>query len=81
VNKTTCPKFHCDNVRVRLVTTYLGPGTEYVGADAPQEVRSAPAFALVFLKGHKHPTHADAVHHRSPALPPGGKRLCVILDV
>jgi len=43
-------------------------------------VRSAPAFALVFLKGHKHPSHADAVHHRSPPVPPGGKRLCVILD-
>jgi hypothetical protein len=80
VDKTTCPKFHCDNVRVRLVTTYHGPATEYVFDDAPEEVRAAPGFALVFLKGHKHPTHADAVHHRSPPVPPGGKRLCVILD-
>jgi hypothetical protein len=80
VDKTSCPKFHCDNVRVRLVTTCHGPGTEYVRADAPDDVRSSPAFALVFLKGHKHPNHADAVHHRSPPVPPGGKRLCVILD-
>jgi len=80
VDKTSCPKFHCDNVRVRLVATCHGPGTEYVRADAPEEVRSAPAFALVFLKGHKHPSHADAVHHRSPPVPPGGMRLCVILD-
>lgn len=81
VDKPTCPKFHCDNVRVRLVTTYHGPPTEYVCADTPEVVRAAPAFALVFLKGHQHPNHADAVHHRSPDVPTGGKRLCVILDV
>ncbi len=81
VDKTSCPKFHCDNVRVRLVTTYHGAGTEYVRADAPDDVRPTPTFALVFLKGHKHPNHADAVHHRSPPVPPGGRRLCAILDV
>jgi hypothetical protein len=81
VDKQSCPKFHCDNVRIRLVTTYHGPTTEYVRADEPDLVRAAPLFALVFLKGHKHSSHADAVHHRSPGVPPGGKRLCVILDV
>lgn len=25
-----CPRFHCDNLPVRLVTTYLGPGSEWV---------------------------------------------------
>jgi hypothetical protein len=81
VDQTSCPKFHCDNVRVRLVTTYYGAGTEYVRADAPDDVRSSPTFALVFLKGHQHPKHADAVLHRSPPVPASGKRLCVILDV
>lgn len=81
VDRTSCPKFHCDSVRVRLVTAYHGAGTEYVRADAPDDVRSSPTFALVFLKGHKHAAHADSVHHRSPAVPAGGKRLCVFLDV
>lgn len=80
VDKQSCPKFHCDNVRVRLVTTYHGPTTQYVRIDAPKDVQAAPLFALVFLKGHQHPAHADAVHHRSPGVSPGGKRLCVILD-
>jgi hypothetical protein len=80
VNTNTCPKFHCDNIRVRVVTTYHGPGTEYVFTHAPDDVRGTPAGALLFLKGHKHPTHADAVHHRSPMVPPGEKRLCVVLD-
>ena len=81
VDKQSCPKFHCDSVRVRLVVTHHGPATEYVRADDPETIRAAPAFALVFLKGHHHPNHADAVHHRSPGVLPGEKRLCVILDV
>jgi hypothetical protein len=81
VTTNTCPKFHCDNVRVRVVTTYHGPGTEYVFAATPDDIHQGPTGALMFLKGHKHPTHADAVLHRSPMVPPGVKRLCVVLDV
>lgn len=81
VDTNTCPKFHCDNIRVRVVTTYHGPGTEYVATATPDDIRGAPTGALLFLKGHKHPTHADAVHHRSPLVPHGEKRLCVVLDI
>jgi hypothetical protein len=80
VNKATCPKFHCDNVRMRMFCTFLGPGTEYVLNDAPDDIRRAPTFSLVFLKGKKHLKHADTVHHRSPAVSPDDKRLCVVLD-
>jgi hypothetical protein len=76
----SCPKFHCDNLRVRLVATYAGAGTEYARADRPAEVFRAPPGALVFLKGHKHPTYADRVLHRSPPVPPGERRLCVVLS-
>lgn len=27
---TMCPRFHCDNVTVRLVTSWLGPGSEWL---------------------------------------------------
>lgn len=79
VDTQSCPKFHCDNVHVRLVMTYVGPSTEYqyVGES---DVRVSGLGSLVFLKGHKHPTHRDSVHHRSPAVPPGTKRLCVVID-
>ncbi|MDP1563096.1 MAG: DUF1826 domain-containing protein [Pirellulaceae bacterium] len=79
VNTQSCPKFHCDNVYIRLVTTYVGPCTEYQYAEE-SEVRVAGLGSLVFLKGHKHPTHRDSVYHRSPAVPPGTKRLCVVID-
>lgn len=81
VATASCPKFHCDNIRARVVTTYHGPGTEYVFAATPDEVHRGPTGALIFLKGHQHPTHTDTVLHRSPAVPAGEKRLCVVLDV
>jgi hypothetical protein len=81
VTTNTCPKFDCDNVRIRLVTTYHGPGTEYVFVTAPDDIRQGPTGALMFLKGYQHPTHSNAVLHRSPMVPPGVKRLCVVLDI
>jgi len=79
VDTQSCPKFHCDNVYVRLVTTYVGPATEYQFVGEPA-IHRAGQGSLVFLKGHQHPTHRDSVHHRSPAIPAGGRRLCVVLD-
>lgn len=30
LDQTMCPRFHCDNLPVRLLTTYLGPGSEWL---------------------------------------------------
>ena len=79
-DKQSCPKFHCDNVLVRLVTTYVGPGTEYVERHAADTLHRVAPGSLVLLKGHRHPTHADRVLHRSPPLRPGTRRLCVAID-
>lgn len=75
-----CPKFHSDNVLVRLVTTYVGPGTEYIETRRPDVVHRAAPGSLVFLKGHRHPTHRDTILHRSPAFEPGSWRLSVAID-
>ncbi|MEM9351829.1 MAG: DUF1826 domain-containing protein [Planctomycetota bacterium] len=74
-----CPKFHSDNIHVRMVTTYVGPTTEYQYA-GESTTHAAPLQGLVFLKGNHHPTHHDTVHHRSPEVPAGEKRLCVAID-
>jgi hypothetical protein len=75
-----CPKFHSDNVLVRLVTTYFGPGTEYIETRRPDVVHRAAPGSLVFLKGHRHPTHCDTILHRSPAIARGRRRLSVAID-
>lgn len=79
-DEQSCPKFHCDNVDVRMVTTYAGPGTEYVYANEPGTTHRAAPGALVFLKGHRHPTHTDSVHHRSPPVRRGVRRLTLAID-
>ncbi|WP_166831187.1 DUF1826 domain-containing protein [Thalassoroseus pseudoceratinae] len=75
----SCPKFHCDYLNVRLVTTYFGPTTQYQYA-GEDPVHEAPLYGLVFLKGHKHSTHRNTAFHRSPEVPIGEKRLCVAID-
>lgn len=75
----SCPKFHCDNLDVRLVTTYFGPTTQYQRA-GDSTIHSASLGGLVFLKGHKNPSCRDTVHHRSPEVPSGERRLCVAID-
>ena len=79
-NRRNCPLFHCDNLHVRMVKTYFGPTTEYIHDAAPEVICTAPIGAMVFLKGRRHRNHADSVHHRSPEIPAGSKRLCLIID-
>lgn len=80
-DKQSCPKFHCDNVYVRMLVTYHGPTTEFVDQSNPSVIHRAPLHALVFLKGHQHPTYQDRVLHRSPEVAKGEKRLCMIVNL
>lgn len=79
-DRQTCPKFHCDNVYVRMLVTYTGPTTEFIQRRQPDVIHHAPLHSLVFLKGHKHPTHQDRILHRSPEFFAGQKRLCMIIN-
>jgi hypothetical protein len=79
-DEQTCPKFHCDNVVVRLVTTYVGPGTELIERQKPETICRVGPGSLVLLKGHRHPTHADRVLHRSPPVRWGTRRFSVAID-
>lgn len=79
VRTRSCPKFHCDNVNVRMVTTYVGPCTEYQFS-GETKIHTAPVGGLVFLKGHQNPTCQDTVHHRSPDVSPDQRRLFVAID-
>lgn len=84
VTDDACARFHIDNVPIRLITTYLGPGTEIVpaafGAQAralqrayrgPIERLAAGDIAL-FRGG------PDGVVHRSPPIAGGGRRRALL---
>ncbi|HDS1678685.1 TPA: DUF1826 domain-containing protein [Pseudomonas putida] len=86
-----CPRFHVDNVPLRLLTTYVGPGSEWleegvverVGlhlAAAPVDnIRSLKSGEVAVLKGEKWLGNEGAgLIHRSPASEQ--RRLLLSLD-
>lgn len=80
VDKVACPKFHCDYVRLRMIKTYVGPGTELCPANDLESVTQTGTGSIVFLKGSRDRRHRHQTLHRSPEVPAGTLRLCLVLD-
>ena len=96
LDKAMCPRFHVDHVPARLVTTYAGPGSEWVEegvmdrqhlgndqAEGPDRtfIQQMSAGDVALLKGEKWQGNQGAgLIHRSPALKTGERRLILTLD-
>lgn len=91
LHNAMCPRFHVDNVPLRLLTTYVGCGSEWLpeGAIERAGLQLAPAPVdniqrlqagdVALLKGEKWSGNEGAgLIHRSPAGP--GPRLLLSLD-
>lgn len=75
----TCPAFHEDAVRLRLLVTYRGPGTEWT-ADVPNgAIAQIPAGAVAAFKGGAWPS-ADRVLHRSAKATARSPRWLLAMD-
>ena len=88
-----CCRFHADNVRFRLVTTYRGPGTEWI---APRHAATMPTEAqlsdvrfsrldrghVAIMRGSRAATaKRPALLHRSPPIAGSGvTRLFLAID-
>ena len=96
LDNAMCPRFHVDHVTARLVTTYSGPGSEWLEegvmarqhlgndqVEAPHRtlIQQIKAGDVALLKGEKWPGNQGAgLIHRSPALKSGERRLILTLD-
>ena len=85
ITNDACRKFHVDNVTVRLICTYAGPGTEYgvLGDNqSPETVRRAPTGMPMLFKGLKWPASENRLlKHRSPPIEETGQtRFVVVLE-
>jgi hypothetical protein len=84
VTDDACRKFHKDETGFRLITTYLGRGTQWcdraVGKSS-DGIRELPAFAMAMLLGQR--CHLDnRILHRSPPIEATGEaRLVMVLDI
>jgi hypothetical protein len=96
LHSVPCPKFHRDNVSLRLVCTYTGSGTEWLensnvnahpdccGGSLvldPSRIMQLKPFEVALLKGKCWPDNKTGIFHRSPPVVAGQSRLIVKMDV
>lgn len=81
VSTNACRKFHVDAVSARLICTYRGTGTEYVGGHA-QPIHTVPTCAPIVLRGSLWASETPVgLLHRSPPIEGTGEtRLVLVLD-
>ena len=79
-----CRKIHSDNADVRLITTYCGPGTDYIPRDmAPADgnLQRIPTGWVALFKGRAFdPVHAFCLHRSPPAGDMDVARLVLVID-
>ncbi|SHL49007.1 DUF1826 domain-containing protein [Phytopseudomonas punonensis] len=90
-----CPRFHVDHVPLRLITSYAGPGSQWLregalsrqhlgGPQAPDEqavVEQIGCGHVALVKGERWVgNEGRGLIHRSPTLPAGERRLLLTLD-
>jgi hypothetical protein len=88
VRSDSCRKFHADYVTARLITTYVGEGTDWLDhADAarvragqePRRINRMNSFDVGLFKG-KLATDWPAIHRSPPIAASGGTRLLLVLN-
>jgi hypothetical protein len=87
VDDDACRKFHADYKRIRLISTYVGPGTEWIlsGDDPGEEssIRRLSAGHVGLFKGRAYAGFEEPfVLHRSPPIAgTATTRLLAVIDV
>ena len=82
VTGDACSHFHVDRVRVRLLTSYLSLGTEWldIAADGADCIRRFERFAVGLLKGSLWPASRGCAHRSPPIAGTGRHRLLLCID-
>jgi hypothetical protein len=84
IASNACRKIHADYTDIRLITTYAGPGTDYVPLGAAAEessLQAIPTGWIALFKGRTfHPDHPFCLHRSPPAADLGARRLVLVID-
>jgi hypothetical protein len=96
VHDVPCPKFHQDNISLRLICTYQGAGTQWLEnsnvnthADCcggslvrdQSRIGQLKPFEVALMKGKLWPGNDVGIYHRSPTIEANHPRLVVKMDV
>lgn len=88
VRTDSCRKFHADYVTARLITTYVGEGTDWLddgdaahvaAGAAPERVHRLNTFDVGLFKG-KLATDHPAIHRSPPIADTGAVRLLLVMN-
>jgi hypothetical protein len=88
VRTDSCRKFHADYVTARLITTYVGEGTDWLdeadaarvsAGGAPERINRLAAFDIGLFKG-KLATDHPAIHRSPPIAETGSTRLLLVFN-
>ncbi len=85
VTNNACSKFHKDAIRVRLVCTYRGTGTQFgvsKNGEEPRHISTVPTGSPMLMRGTLWPeTPQSGLLHRSPPIEGTGEtRFVLVLD-
>ena len=91
ITDDACERFHTDNVGLRLLCTYRGPGTQWldpktVAHASPDRAISATAVrhlergAVALIRGSRDPARPGLLHRSPPIAGTGIVRLLLVVD-
>jgi hypothetical protein len=77
-----CTRVHADYTDLRLITTYAGPGTDYVeGDDRDAPLKRVPQGRVGLFKGQLFGAgHAPCLHRSPPIVATDERRLMLVID-
>lgn len=86
VSTDSCRKFHSDYVTARLITTYLGQGTQWLDSDDaenrddPKNIQHMLAGEVGLFKGNAWSKDNPAIHRSPPIEITGEERLMLVIN-
>lgn len=80
IETDACRRFHADFVTMRLLCSYVGPGTQWCHADATDVVCDVPTGAVAVFKGRLQLDPPTVLHRSPPIVARGDRRLMLTID-
>ena len=88
VTTNACKKFHADYVTARLITTYVGQGTQWLDHEAaadcncgePHDIQQLRSGDVAVFKGRLWSAEAPAIHRSPPIEGTGETRLMLVIN-
>lgn len=80
IETDACRRFHADFVTLRLLCSYVGPGTQWCRADAADAICEVPSGAVGVFKGRLLLEPPTILHRSPPIVATGERRLVLAID-